>query len=189
MHTLSLIEFSLAGYSNTTVYANSSVIDINLVGEGYPGLSQITDGGALECHTDNTTCCRREDNPDGLGRGEWYYPNGTTVVPPPGGGTKFYRTRGHMVIRLNRVNGEGVSQTGVYRCEVPGARGVIITRYITLSNTGGMLQWYRLHFLYSLVIVQSDVMTCLKSLMEQSLTLHLVRYQPLFLLVSDSQEP
>ena len=37
---------------------------------------------ALECHTDDTTCCRGIDNPpNGTGRGEWYYPDGT-VVPP-----------------------------------------------------------------------------------------------------------
>ena len=128
-------EFSLARYSSTAVYANNSVIDINLVGEGYPGLSQITDGGALECHTDDTTCCRGIDNPDGPGRGEWYYPNGT-VVPRPGGGTGFYRTRGHMVIRLNRVEGSDTSSlTGVYRCVIPGAGGVTITRFVTLSQS------------------------------------------------------
>ena len=108
-------EFSLARYSSTAVYANNSVIDINLVGEGYPGFPQ-TDGGALECHTDDTTCCRGIDNPYGPGRGEWYYPDGT-VVPPPGGDTGFYRTRDHMVIRLNR---DGLRYpSGVYRCEIP----------------------------------------------------------------------
>ena len=44
-------EFSLARYSDTAVYSNNSVISINLVGEGYSGLPQITAGGALECHT------------------------------------------------------------------------------------------------------------------------------------------
>ena len=123
-------EFSLARYSDTTVYANNSVIDVNLVGEGFKG-DQITDGGALECHTDDTTCCRGRDNlPNGTGRGEWYYPNGT-VVPPPGVDTGFYRTRGHMVLRLNRnfMN----DPKGVYRCEIP-AGEVMITRYITLIS-------------------------------------------------------
>ena len=114
------------------MYANNSVIDIALFGEGFEGV-QITDGGALECHTDDTTCCSGIDNPNGTGRGEWYYPDGT-VVPPPGSGTGFYRTRDHMVIRLNRVAVTG--PTGVYRCEVPGAGGVIITRYITLTVAG-----------------------------------------------------
>ena len=115
------------------MYANNSVIDIRLVGEGFE--EPFTDGGALECHTDDTTCCRGIDNPDGLGRGEWYYSDGT-VVPPPGGSTGFYRTRGHMVIRLNRVDGTSTSllSPGVYRCEIPGAGGVTITRSITLSQ-------------------------------------------------------
>ena len=115
------------------MYANNSVIDINLVGEGFEG-PQITDSGALECHTDDTTCCRGIDNPfNGTGRGEWYYPDGS-VVPPPGGGTEFYRTREHMVIRLNRLYVD--QQTGVYRCKIPGAGGVIISRYIAIENTG-----------------------------------------------------
>ena len=126
------------------MYANNSVVDINLVGEGYPGLSQITDGGALECHTDNTTCCRGIDNPDGPGRGEWYYPDGT-VVPPPGRGIGFYRTRDHMIVRLNRDR--DLSPTGVYRCEVPGAGGIAITKYITLSNPESKFLYYVIHVL------------------------------------------
>ena len=132
----SYTEYSLARYSDTAVYANNSVIDIELVGEGYPGVAQ-TDGGALECHTDDTTCCRGKDNPDGIGRGEWYYPDGT-VVPAPGGDTGFYRARDHMVIRLNR-NGT-LSPTGLYKCEIPGTGGIIITRYITLTTGGKLLQ-------------------------------------------------
>ena len=130
-HTL-YTEFSLARYGVT--FANNSVINIHLVGEGYPGIMQ-TDSGALECHTDDTTCCRGRDSPNGTGRGEWYYPNGTEV-PPPGGDDGFYRTRNHTVIRLNR--GATLSPTGIYRCDVPGAGGIIITRYIQLS-TGCML--------------------------------------------------
>ena len=120
------------------MYTNNSVIDINLVGEGFEG-AQITDGGALECYTDDITCCRGIDNPpNGTGRGEWYYPNGT-VVPPPNGGT-VYRTRDHMVIRLNRIGGDHKVQRGEYRCVIPGADGVINTRYITLGGgSGGMI--------------------------------------------------
>ena len=116
-------EFSLARFGVT--FVNNSKIDIELVGEG----SQ-TDSGALECHTDDTTCCRGIDNSNGGGRGEWYYPN-KTVVPPPGGGSRFYRTRDHTVIRLNRPGGT-LPQTGVYRCVLPGAEGVNINRYIEL---------------------------------------------------------
>ena len=131
-----IAEISLARY-NVTVYANNSVIDINLVGDGFEG-AQITDGGALVCHTDDTTCCRGIDNPNGTGRGEWYYPDGTPV-PPPGGGSGFYRTRGHMVIRLNRAS--VVLPAGVYRCEIPGAGGITIVRYMELSHIGGKLKY------------------------------------------------
>ena len=116
----------MARYSDIAVYADKSVLDINLLGEGF-----VTDGGALECHTDNTTCCRRED---GTAAGEWYYPDGTVIE---GGGTfqgvsGFYRTRDHMVIRLNRRITQG--PTGRYRCVIPGAGGVTITRYVTLRR-------------------------------------------------------
>ena len=122
-------EFSLARYGVT--FANNSVIDINLVGEGYPGITQ-TYSGALECHTDDITCCRGIDhNPNGTGRGEWYYPDGTMVSPP--GGDGFYRARDHMVIRLNRGGTGTLSQTGMFRCVIPGAGGIIITRYIQLG--------------------------------------------------------
>ena len=125
-----LAELSLARYNDIAVYANNSVIDINLVGEGFvEGFT--TDSGALECHTDDTTCCRGIDDPNGNGAGEWYYPNGT-VVPPPNSGNSIYRTRDHMVIRLNRR--PGVTQpSGVYTCVIPGAGGVTIIRRITLQ--------------------------------------------------------
>ena len=127
-----LREFSLARYPGTAVYANNSVIDINLVEVGFVG-DQITYGGALECHTDDTTCCRGiDDPPNGVGTGEWYYPNGT-VVPPPNSGNSIYRTRDHMVIRLNRRY-DITEPSGVYTCVIPGAGGVIIIRYITLQR-------------------------------------------------------
>ena len=127
------------------MYANNSAIDINLVGEGFEG-AHITDGGALECHTDDTTCCRGIDNPNGPGRGEWYYPDGT-VVPPSSNGTGFYRTRNHMVIRLNRVGVAG--PTGVYGCVIPGTGGVTITRNITFSAESKYSSYNQLCILHS----------------------------------------
>ena len=93
-------EVSLARYGVT--FANNSVIDIILVGKGYPGIAQ-TESGALECHTDDLSCCRGIDNPNATGRGEWYDPDGNIIVPPLDNDVDgFYKTRGHMVIRLNR---------------------------------------------------------------------------------------
>ena len=133
-------EFSLARYGVT--FANNSVIDINLVGNGYQ--EPITDSGALECHTDDITCCRGLHNPNGTGRGEWYYPDGT-VVPPPSGDDGLYRTRDHMVIRLNR--GVFIPPTGIYRCVIPGAGGIILTRYIQLGE-GCMLYMTCTEYIY-----------------------------------------
>ena len=128
-HSTISTEFSLARFGVT--FANNSVIDINLVGDGYQE-PQITDSGALECHTDDTTCCRGIDiTPNGTGKGEWHYPDGT-MVPPPGV-NGFYRTRDHMVIRLNRGGTGTLPPTGIYRCDIPGAGGIILTRYIQLG--------------------------------------------------------
>ena len=144
------------------MYANNSVIDINLVGEGFEG-AQITDGGALECHTDDTTCCRGIDNPNGPGRGEWYYPDGT-VVPPPGTGTGFYRTRGHMVIRLNRIgasDGSIVGTPGLYKCVLPGVGGSIV-RTITLILSESKVTYVLLIDLLLSLLQMLFVMTYLK---------------------------
>ena len=158
-HSTISIEFSLARYGVT--FANHSVIDRQLIGEGYPGVPQ-TDSGALECHTDDTTCCRGIDNPNGTGRGECYYPDGTVIPPPDSVG--FYRTRDHMVIRLNRGTsqlsgprlnrGGTLSPTGMYRCVIPGAGGIIITRYIQL-RIGCMLHRQCIECISALFITYS----------------------------------
>ena len=146
------VEFSLARYKSIAVYPNNSAIDYNLVGEGFKG-DQITGGGALECHTDDTTCCRGIDNPpNGTGRGEWYYPDGTVV--PPYGEHNFYITRDHMVIRLNYiVNPYDRRASGLFKCVIPGARGSIIrkielTRHVTKGKVRVLyipLQVYLVH--------------------------------------------
>ena len=138
-HIEDQVEFSLARFSNTAVYSNNSVIDINLVGEGFQP-SSITAGGALECHTNDTTCCRDIDNPNGRGKGEWYQPDGT-VIPPHNESTYMYLyiTRGHMVIRLNNriINEKYIATVGVYRCVIPGIGGDNITRSIILARSEG----------------------------------------------------
>ena len=118
------------------MYANNSVIDINLVGESIGGLP-VTAGGALECHTDDTTCCRGTDNSNGYDKGEWFFPNGTKINRVLS--LFYYITRGHMVIKLNIArNGSSSmpSVPGTYQCKIPNANGVIITRNITLEAGG-----------------------------------------------------
>ena len=121
------------------MYANNSVIDINLVGEGFEGVN-ITSGGALECHTDDTTCCREVDNPNRENVGEWFFPNGTKILPYNSSFRLFYYvTRGHKVVRLNIVrsrSSSGSSLVGTYQCKIPNANGRILTRNITLAGGG-----------------------------------------------------
>ena len=68
---------------------------------------------ALLCLTNLPACCGSNNMGNVLGN--WYFPNGTTV-PSLGKNQDFYRTRGQMVVRMNRRRG-GVE--GIYRCEIP----------------------------------------------------------------------
>ena len=81
---------------------------------------------ALVCKTSLTNCCATPPNRFG----EFYYPSGA-LVPISGHGEDFYRNRGDQVIRLNRR--EGVTYpSGGFRCEIPDAKGVVQSVYITL---------------------------------------------------------
>ena len=55
-----------------------------------------------------------------------------------------------MVIRLSRISGTtSLQQTGLYRCEIPGARGVNIIRSISIKGTG---KYFAEGKLYSIII-------------------------------------
>ena len=105
-----------------------------MIHEGYAGVG-INGNGALECHTDLSTCCRGTDDPtNGVGRGNWYLPSATNPLPGPG--SNIYRTRQNMVVRLNRVTGCGCQlDPGVYRCEIP-TTTVTENRYIGVYDAG-----------------------------------------------------
>ena len=99
------------------------------------------DGGydALLCLTDLTACCRPPYT-DSIGvsaLGNWFFPNGTRV-PSPGVPWDVYRSRGQMMVLLQRRRG-GV--TGIYSCVVPDAMYVSQTMYIGVytASTG---EWY-----------------------------------------------
>ena len=94
-------------------------------------LEDIGEGdGVLFCITNYTACCRS----GGTAFANWFFPNGTRV-PSSGGGWDIYRTRGQMVVHLNRRRG-GVE--GIYRCEIPDAMNVTQTKYIGVysASTG-----------------------------------------------------
>ena len=119
------VRFSLNG----TVYQNNSLVTLEDIGEG---------DDALLCMTDQPACCR----PPYTTWGNWFFPNGTRVSayvtyiqPVLYIQWGFYRTRGHMVVRLNHGRG---GEDGIYRCEIPDAMNVTQTIYIGLytASTG-----------------------------------------------------
>ena len=102
---------------------------------------------SLVCRTDNTSCCRGSDNPNGGGSGEWLYPNGDRVVfpfvMPLPDGVIYRQRRLTQTLRLFRDNSASITATanGIYRCEVADQNGVTQTRYVGLYTEGaGELQ-------------------------------------------------
>ena len=91
-----------------TPYQNNSIVTLEDIGEG---------DDALLCITFQIACCR-------LGLGNWYFPNGSRT---PLMGWDIYRTRGQMVVRMNRRRG---GEEGMYRCEIPDAMNIAQTIYI-----------------------------------------------------------
>ena len=119
------VRFSFRG----TTYQNNSIVILEDIGEH---------DDALLCVTNLTACCR----PSGSGGngsvlGNWFFPNGTRV-PSLGNQWNFYRTRGHMVVRMQRRRG---GEEGIYRCEIPDTFGLIQTLYIGVysASTG---EWW-----------------------------------------------
>ena len=98
-----------------TTYQNNSIVTLENIGEG---------DNALLCITNQTACC----NPSEMGPalGNWFFPNGT-IIPGSGNRWDFHRSRGQMVVRLNRRSG---GEEGIYRCEIPDSMNVIQNIYI-----------------------------------------------------------
>ena len=121
-HHLSIggVWFSL----RNTTYQNNSIVILEDIDEG---------DDALLCITNQTACCRPPYT-DGSAIGNWFFPNGTRV-PSPGNNWDIYRSRGQMVVRMNRRRGR---EEGIYRCEIPDAMNVIQTIYIGVysASTG-----------------------------------------------------
>ena len=117
------VRFSLRG----TTYQNNSLVTLEDIGEG---------DDALLCVTDQTACCRPPYTGEmGPAWGNWFFPNRTRVpayviyIQPDLIQWGFYRTRGHMVVRLHHRRG---GEDGIYRCEIHDAMNVTQTIYIGL---------------------------------------------------------
>ena len=76
--------------------------------------------------TNQTACCRAGHTESGSAIGDWYFPDGSRA-PIESNHVDFRRTRGKMVVRLNRRRG---GEDGIYRCVIPDSVNVIQTIYI-----------------------------------------------------------
>ena len=117
------VRFSLRG----TTYQNNSLVTLEDIGEGY---------NALLCVTDQPACCRPpySDSFRLSAFGNWFFPNGTRV-PSSANQWDMHRTRGHMVLPLQRRRG---GAKGIYHCVILDAMNVSQTVYIGVytANTG-----------------------------------------------------
>ena len=100
--------------------ANHSYLDLSLVGTHH--------SKRVQCRTDVETCCTAGQ---GLGRGDWNFPNGTRL---PSSGDIYQRGRAQRV-DLYRNSG---SVSGIYHCNIriPGGFGLEYV-YIGLYQSGG----------------------------------------------------
>ncbi|CAI8032662.1 hypothetical protein GBAR_LOCUS18443 [Geodia barretti] len=89
--------------------ANHSYVDVSQVGR-----PDIRDGEGVQCITDLTTCCTRDQ---GAHRADWYFPNGTRL-PFAAPNIDTYETRVAQRVDLRR-NTNANSPTGIYRCDIP----------------------------------------------------------------------
>ena len=105
---------------NNATYQNNSLVTLKDIGEN---------NAALLCMTNLTACCRPPYNLSGSA-GNWYFPN-ETRVPSTDWNWDFHRTRGQMVVLMNRREG-GVE--GIYWCDIPDSMNVKQTIYIGVYN-------------------------------------------------------
>lgn len=101
-----------------TSTCNNTVVLVDDIGE---------EENALLCITNNADCCSGS-----IRAGEFYFPNSNSPVLISREGGDFYRNRGTQLIRLNRRNG-ATSPTGIFRCEIPDAKGVMQNMLINIG--------------------------------------------------------
>ena len=116
---LSGVHFRFKGNS----YPNNSIFAVKEIGQHE---------NALMCVTDNANCCNSGDP----SRGEWFFPNGSSLNPS-NSGDRLFRDRGIQFVRLNQresITFPGIA-TGKYQCQVPDANGRIQDIYaIIIGN-------------------------------------------------------
>ena len=125
-------EFPYVSFMNETL-PNHGYVDLTLVGNPRRDPS-------VQCHTDLITCC---GSPQGVHRGDWYFPNGDRLPFPAQGDIHEARLAQRVDIRRdNNAN----SPSGIYRCDISTDAvhhetntSVRDTVYVGLYATGGMI--------------------------------------------------
>ena len=97
--------------------SNHSYVDFRLVREQRTGPNSNT----VQCHTDLSTCCRKNESIGVVGRGDWFAPGSDTRLPfggelPVEGG--IYEDRQSQVVHL-RHQSFTYGPSGIYRCVIP----------------------------------------------------------------------
>ena len=117
---------------------------------------------ALKCITDLVDCCGTESgSPVRTVRGDWYFPDGTTVGF--GSGTRFLANRGpNEVINGQQFNGSvrlfrrfsGITERGRFHCELPNAAGVNQNLYVNICEFCYSVSEYYLRLIQCIMFPQ-----------------------------------
>ena len=124
-------EFPYVSFRGETL-PNHGYVELSLVGSAGDG------GDNVRCHTDLIICCRDTGGIGEPDRPDWYFPDGTEMGFPGGGGD-IYQRRGAQRIDLRRRN-NALSPSGIYRCEIPTDDGDLVreTVYVGIYGSGGV---------------------------------------------------
>ena len=133
-HSEISISFFPAAVLRGIPYKNNSIVALEDIGVG---------DDALLCITNLTACCQPPYTGDmGPGLGNWFFPNGSRISSLVME-WDFYRSRGQMMVDLNRRRG---GEEGIYRCEIPDTLGFTRTIYIGVYSAS-TCEWYVQHIL------------------------------------------
>ena len=108
---------------NGVSYPNGSTVSRTDIGEG---------AAALQCTTNKVTCCSNQNNE--IRAGQFYFPDDTQVPVWVDATSPYYRTRGSMMIALNRRSNIPTQPTGQFHCEIPDASGTTVNLFINIGR-------------------------------------------------------
>ena len=117
--------WSLVEVQSHSEYPYISFMGNNLSNHSYVNFSQVgddrtgNDSDTLQCHTDLSTCCRRQNGIPG--RGDWFAPGSDTRLPfgledQP---HDIYEDRQTRTVHLRRRYNARNEPSGIYRCVIP----------------------------------------------------------------------